>query len=91
MATVKEAVKESLLGSTIEPQLTVQAKAVFEKHARRDEESGELYMTEDDFVNAIAPQEEDYVRSFARIDCIDTNAILAQDQARAVRHPVQRS
>lgn len=90
MATVTEAVKESLLGSTIEPQLTVQAKAVFEKHARRDEESGELYMTEDDFVNAIAPQEEDYVRSSVLIGNIETNAFLAQDQARAVRYLVQR-
>ena len=61
MATVKEAVKESLLGTTIEPELTAQARAVFEKHARRDE-SGELYLNEEDFVNAIAPEGEDYVR-----------------------------
>lgn len=57
---VKEAVKETLVGTTIEPQLSVQAQIHFEKHARKDE-NDELYMTEEDFVNAIAPQSEDYV------------------------------
>ena len=60
MATVKESVKESLLGATVEPQLSQQARVTFEKFARSDEE-GERYMTEDDFVNAIAPENEDYV------------------------------
>lgn len=61
MATVKEAVKESLVGTTIEPQLSQQARASFLKHARQDED-GESYMTEEDFINAIAPENEDYVR-----------------------------
>ena len=61
MATVKEAVKESLLGTTVEPQLSQQARANFEKHARRDDD-GELFMNEDDFINAIAPESENYVR-----------------------------
>ena len=61
MATVKEAVKESLIGTTIEPQLSLQARATFNKHSRRDED-GEAYMTEEDFVDAIAPEYEDYVR-----------------------------
>lgn len=60
MATVQEAVKESLLGTTVEPLLSDQARAVFEKHCRKDE-NGESYMSEDDFVNAIAPENEDYV------------------------------
>ncbi|MCJ1479019.1 mitochondrial aspartate-glutamate transporter agc1 [Lambiella insularis] len=59
MATVKEAVKESLLGTTTEPQLSQQSRSTFEKHARQDE-NGELYMAEDDFINAIAPEKEDY-------------------------------
>ena len=61
MATVKEAVKESLLGTTVEPQLSQQARANFEKHARRGD-NGELFMSEDDFINAIAPESENYVR-----------------------------
>ncbi|KAI9817767.1 MAG: mitochondrial aspartate-glutamate transporter agc1 [Pycnora praestabilis] len=60
MATVKEAVKETLIGTTREPQLSQQTKATFDKYARRDEETGELYMTEEEFVNAIAPETEDY-------------------------------
>lgn len=61
---VKEAVKESLLGSDLTPegeQLSAQSKATFEKNARRDEESGELLMGEEEFVNAVAPEGEDYV------------------------------
>ena len=57
---LKESVKESLLGTTVEPQLSQQSRATFEKHARKDEE-GEKLMTEDDFINAIAPMQEDYV------------------------------
>jgi solute carrier family 25 (mitochondrial aspartate/glutamate transporter), member 12/13 len=57
---VKEAVKESLVGTTIEPGLSQQARATFEKFARHSED-GESYMTEDDFVDAIAPTGEDYV------------------------------
>lgn len=61
MAVVKEAVKESLLGTTREPQLSQQTTATFNKHARKDENTGEFYMTENDFVDAIAPKNEDYV------------------------------
>ena len=60
MATVKESIKESLVGTTIEPEVSQQARATFERFARRDDE-GELYMSEDDFVDAIAPPTEDYV------------------------------
>lgn len=61
MSTVKEAVKESLVGSSDEPQLSHQVKSNFYQHARRDEQSSELFMTEDDFINAVAPNQEDYV------------------------------
>lgn len=62
MASVKEAVKEKLVGTTEEePQLSQQIKAHFTQHARKDEETGELYMTEEDFIDAIAPKNQDYV------------------------------
>lgn len=63
MATVKEAVKESRVGTSREPPLSAQIKANFERHSRKDEQTGEMYMTEEDFVNAIAPEGEDYVSS----------------------------
>ncbi|TVY16947.1 Calcium-binding mitochondrial carrier protein [Lachnellula arida] len=58
----KEVVKESLLGTEVvdEVQMSAQSKATFEKNARRDEESGELFMGEEEFVNAVAPVGEDY-------------------------------
>lgn len=62
-AQVKDAVKESLLGSS-EPasvQLSAQTRLTFEKHAIRNPETGELYMGEEQFVDAIAPKDEDYV------------------------------
>ena len=62
--SLAESVKETLVGTTIEPQLSQQFKATFERHARRsDVEGGEPFMTEEDFVNAIAPKDEDYVRA----------------------------
>ena len=63
MSTVAEAVKETLVGITREPELSSLTKATFDRHAKRDEESEELYMTETEFVNAIAPATEDYVSS----------------------------
>ena len=66
MATVKEAVKESLIGTTIEPQLSQQARTTFQKYARKDGNE-EAYMTEEDFVNAIAPENEDYVSAVNRV------------------------
>ena len=61
MATVKTAVKESLLGATLEPEISSQSKATFDRNSREDEETGERYMSEEDFVNAVAPASEDYV------------------------------
>ena len=65
MATAKQAIQESLLGTTREPELSQQTKATFDRNARQDEATGDLYMTEEDFVNAIAPANENYVRSRA--------------------------
>ena len=66
MATVKEQIKESLVGTVVEPSLSTDAQATFERKAKRDEETGELYMTEEEFVNAIAPENEDYVSSIVK-------------------------
>ena len=61
MATAKTAIKESLLGTTVEPDISLQSKATFDRNSRQDEETGEEYMSEEDFVNAVAPASEDYV------------------------------
>ena len=61
MSMVTEALKETLVGTTREPELSSQTRAAFDRHAKRDEESEVLYMTETEFVNAIAPETEDYV------------------------------
>lgn len=65
MATVAEAVKESLIGTAVEPDITSQIKANFTQYAKTDAENGEQYMTEEEFVNAIAPKSEDYVSPVA--------------------------
>lgn len=67
MATAKLAVKESLLGTTREPELSQQTKATFDRNARQDEATGDSYMIEEDFVNAIAPTSENYVRSRGKL------------------------
>lgn len=60
---VKLAVKESLLGSEDPSKLSAQTRAAFLSHARKDGETGELYMGEEEFIDAIAPKKEDYVSS----------------------------
>jgi len=62
MATVAESVKGSLLGISLPDQLSPSSRTTFLKHARRDDETDELYMGEEEFVNAIAPPDQDYVR-----------------------------
>ncbi|EXJ78222.1 hypothetical protein A1O3_09383 [Capronia epimyces CBS 606.96] len=59
MATVTEAVKESLVGTTQPESVSTEARLSFLKHAQRADD-GELYMNEVDFIDAIAPQGEDY-------------------------------
>lgn len=61
MATVKEVLKETLVGTTLEPELTPETRATFSRHARQVEATEELYMGKDEFVDAIAPMNEDYV------------------------------
>ncbi|KAF3395710.1 Calcium-binding mitochondrial carrier protein Aralar2 [Penicillium rolfsii] len=59
MASVKDTVKETLVGSTEAPELSHQARSIFVRHAQKDE-NGDLFMNEDDFINAVAPKQEDY-------------------------------
>lgn len=61
MDNVKETVSEVLLGTTEEPQLSQQTRDIFLNHALTDAETGERYLNEEQFVNAIAPETEDYV------------------------------
>ena len=66
MAATTQVIKESLLGTSTEPELSQQTKATFDRNARQDEATGEYYMAEEDFVNAIAPAHENYVSSRAK-------------------------
>ena len=61
MASVTEQAKEALLGTTDEPQLSQQTRAEFNSYAIQDSETGEEYLDEEQFINAIAPKGEDYV------------------------------
>ncbi|KAI1138889.1 mitochondrial carrier [Hypoxylon sp. FL0543] len=58
--TVKEAVKESLLGSEEPSNLSASHRASFLHNAKKDEQTGELYMGPEEFIEAIAPPNEDY-------------------------------
>ncbi|KAI1106052.1 mitochondrial carrier [Jackrogersella minutella] len=58
--TVKAAVKESLLGSEETSNLSSSHRASFLSNALKDEHTGELYMGPEEFVEAIAPANEDY-------------------------------
>ena len=61
MAALSEQVGEVLLGTTDEPQLSQLTRAAFMKHAQKDEASDEYYLNEDSFIEAVAPESEDYV------------------------------
>lgn len=98
MATAKQAVTESLLGTTREPELSQQTKATFDRNARQDEVTDDYYMTEEDFVNAIAPASENYVSSRPRLapfkNCLrkrpsaDLVSVAAQNKKGAIRYLV---
>ena len=68
VATVKETVKETLVGSKEPEQLSAQTKARFNRHASKDAETGELYLGPDQFIDAVAPPQEDYVSPSQRPD-----------------------
>ncbi|KAI1814695.1 mitochondrial carrier domain-containing protein [Poronia punctata] len=58
--TVKEAVKSGLLGSEEPANLSASYRATFLNNAKEDETTGEPVMGPEEFVDAIAPAEEDY-------------------------------
>ncbi|KAI1363602.1 mitochondrial carrier domain-containing protein [Xylaria arbuscula] len=58
--TVKEAVKSSLLGSEEPANLSASYRATFLNNAKQDETTGEPMMGPDEFIEAIAPANEDY-------------------------------
>jgi solute carrier family 25 aspartate/glutamate transporter 12/13 len=61
MDQAKEVVKESLLGTDVDPTLSIATRADFMRYAIKDEETEEYYMNEKEFVEAVAPEGEDYV------------------------------
>ncbi|KAF2969388.1 hypothetical protein GQX73_g4195 [Xylaria multiplex] len=58
--TVKEAVKSSLLGSEEPVNLSASYRATFLSNAKKDEKTGEPVMGPEEFIEAIAPANEDY-------------------------------
>ncbi|KAK4508288.1 hypothetical protein PRZ48_002026 [Zasmidium cellare] len=60
MERVKDSVKETLVGTEDEPQMSLQSRQEFMQHAIKDEATGEYYMGEKQFVDAVAPPGEDY-------------------------------
>ncbi len=68
IAAVKEAVKDSLIGHT-QPEdatpMSAQTKARFNQNAIKDAETGEYFMGTEEFINAIAPSNEDFVSTFS--------------------------
>jgi solute carrier family 25 aspartate/glutamate transporter 12/13 len=65
MAGVKEAVPDLMLSSSLDSPASAQIKAAFDKNSRQDEATGERYMTPEDFIDAVAPEGEDYVSAAA--------------------------
>jgi len=61
---VKVAVKESLVGSEETVQWSAHTKSRFNSKAVKDAGTGELFMGPEEFINAIAPPDEDYVSCF---------------------------
>jgi solute carrier family 25 (mitochondrial aspartate/glutamate transporter), member 12/13 len=61
MPSVKDQVVVKLLGTTAEQPAAKETRASFMKHAERDEQTDEWYLDEDHFINAITPDNEDYV------------------------------
>ena len=57
-----EKAKEKLVGYEEDPHVPKQTSAEFMKYAVQDEETGDYYMGQKEFVDAIAPADEDYVR-----------------------------
>lgn len=73
----KEAVKETILGSDESSQksssFSEETHARFEKHAHRDEETGELFLSPEEFIDVVTEGGEDFVsQTTLRIHVYDT-------------------
>jgi solute carrier family 25 (mitochondrial aspartate/glutamate transporter), member 12/13 len=53
LATVKEQVKESLVGTEEVSGLSAQTRAQFYQGAKKDEQTGDLYLDENAFIDAM--------------------------------------
>lgn len=72
---VKEGVKETLLGVEDEMQTSDQTRSEFMKYAKKDETTEEWYMSESEFIDAVAPVGEDYVSNItSSLRCACLNA-----------------
>lgn len=66
MATITEQVKEVLLGAEEDGQLSEQTKREFLARAVQDPDTQDYYMSQQEFVDAVAPAGEDYVSDHSR-------------------------
>lgn len=78
---MKEGVKETLLGVEDEVQTSDQTRSEFMQQAKKDEASGEYYLGQEEFVNAVAPAGEDYVST--------TTSLLHPQRPRTCDTPVR--
>lgn len=76
MDKVKESVKQTLVGQVHERDYSTSLRSQFEKYASHTEEDGERYMTEGDFVEAIAPENEDYVSARRRCQTTKPSVLM---------------
>lgn len=68
VSTVKEVVKDTLVGHEDQPpESSTHYKAKFTKFAKKDADTGELFLGPEEFVDAVAPSDEDFVGSFPSI------------------------
>jgi hypothetical protein len=67
MLAVKDQVKDKLLNTPLstmvepEPPATPETRLAFMRFAEHDAEAGEWYLNESHFIDAVAPEKEDYV------------------------------
>ena len=82
-AVVKESLKEVLVGTEEEPQLSQQTRLDFMRHAVKDEGSDDYYMNEEQFISAVAPETEDYVCDLSIIFFLSTTSPSASATAQS--------
>lgn len=70
MASITEKVKEGLVGADVEPTASDSTRSDFMTHAVKDEETGEYYMGPKEFIDAVAPEGEDYVRMTSTVSFV---------------------